>query len=488
MAITTIGTHGIGTDVIVAADIAANAVTASELADDAVDTDAIADDAVTYAKLQNLGTANRVLGSASTGLIGEVQIATAMIADNAVDGAKIALASQAAGDIMYYNGTDWIRLAKGTADQVLTMNDGATAPGWEAASAGAALSGSTNNTVVTVTGANAMIGEANLTFDGSVLSLASSNNGAANQILIDNDSDTAGSHSQLRLKVQGSSSGDPFIDFTEAGSGQDWSIGIDVSASIFKISRNAELGTNDVISIDDSGKVGIGHSSSVAPLQVHKETAVSSPYGTFAITSRDNLSGANGNFGMVFQQVNASNVVQTTRGKLFFNNQTNSMEMDVHSNGGFTITTPVQIYASVAGASCRIDRTTSIDGTLRDMLLFQRSGTTVGQIKCSNSATSYVTSSDYRLKENVLPITDALDRVALLKPSRFNFIINPDIPQDGFIAHEVSNIVPEAVGGDKDAVDEEGNIIPQGLDYSKIVPLLTAAIQELKAEIDLLKG
>ena len=58
------------------------------------------------------------------------------ITDNTVDGTKLALASQAAGDVMYYNGTDWIRLAKGTADQILTMNDGATAPGWETAAAG----------------------------------------------------------------------------------------------------------------------------------------------------------------------------------------------------------------------------------------------------------------------------------------------------------------------------------------------------------------
>jgi len=98
-------------------------------------------------------------------------IDTAHLGNNQVDGAKLALASQAAGDIMYYNGTDWIRLVKGTADQVLTMNDGATAPNWEAASAGAALTGSTDNTVVTVTGADAMVGEANLGFTGTNLGI-----------------------------------------------------------------------------------------------------------------------------------------------------------------------------------------------------------------------------------------------------------------------------------------------------------------------------
>ena len=99
----------------------------------------------------------------------------AHIGANQIDGTKLAIASQAAGDVMYYNGTDWIRLAKGTADQVLTMNDGATAPNWEAASAGATLSGSTNNTIVTVTGSDAMIGEANLTFDGTDLTVGTGN-------------------------------------------------------------------------------------------------------------------------------------------------------------------------------------------------------------------------------------------------------------------------------------------------------------------------
>ena len=135
MAITTIGTHGIGTDVIVAADIAANAVTASELADDAVD--------------------------------------TAAIANNAVTGAKIALTSQASGDIMYYNGTDWIRLAKGTADQVLTMNDGATAAGWEAAAAGGAtINNATANELVTVgSTVTELDAESLLTFTGTVFTL-----------------------------------------------------------------------------------------------------------------------------------------------------------------------------------------------------------------------------------------------------------------------------------------------------------------------------
>jgi len=91
---------------------------------------------------------------------------------NTIDGTKLALASQAAGDIMYYNGTDWVRVGIGTDGQVLTVNNAENAPGWEAASAGATLSGSTNNTVVTVTGANAMIGETGLTYSGTAMLVA----------------------------------------------------------------------------------------------------------------------------------------------------------------------------------------------------------------------------------------------------------------------------------------------------------------------------
>jgi hypothetical protein len=111
----------------------------------------------------------------------------------------------------------------------------------------------------------------------------------------------------------------------------------------------------------------------------------------------------------------------------------------------------------------------------------------VGEIKTQSSSTLFVTSSDYRLKENVVELTGALDRVSQLKPSRFNFISDADKTVDGFLAHEVQGIVPEAISGEKDAVDEEGNPEYQGIDQSKLVPLLVGAIKELKAEIETLK-
>jgi hypothetical protein len=109
-----------------------------------------------------------------------------------------------------------------------------------------------------------------------------------------------------------------------------------------------------------------------------------------------------------------------------------------------------------------------------------------GSITIGSSSVSYNTSSDYRLKENVVPMEGSLDRVDQLKPSRFNFI-GEDNVVDGFLAHEAAEVVPEAVTGEKDAVDEEGNPVYQGIDQAKLVPLLVGAIQELKAEVEALK-
>ena len=101
---------------------------------------------------------------------------------------------------------------------------------------------------------------------------------------------------------------------------------------------------------------------------------------------------------------------------------------------------------------------------------------------------AYNTSSDYRLKENILPITDGITRFQQLKPSRFNFKADPGIVMDGFLAHEAQAVVPECVTGEKDEVDVDGNPVFQGIDQSKLVPLLTAALQEAIARIETLEA
>jgi hypothetical protein len=118
---------------------------------------------------------------------------------------------------------------------------------------------------------------------------------------------------------------------------------------------------------------------------------------------------------------------------------------------------------------------------------FYSGGTRRGDVSISGSTCSFNNTSDYRLKENVASIGNAVTRLNQLKPCRFNFIDEPSKTVDGFLAHEVQAIVPEAITGEKDAVDDDGNPEYQGIDQSKLVPLLTAALQEAVAKIESLE-
>ena len=171
--------------------------------------------------------------------------------------------------------------------------------------------------------------------------------------------------------------------------------------------------------------------------------------------------------------------------------------MGIKSNGQIDFASPgtpnqsgISMFGGTNGGIMYMYRPVGQNG---DIIRFQtaissNASTRVGYINTTSSATTYNSASDYRLKENVTKITNALDRVSKLKPSRFNFIIEPKNTVDGFIAHEVQKIVPEAVTGVKDEIDENGNNHYQGMDNARLVPLLTAAIQELEARIKILEN
>jgi len=151
---------------------------------------------------------------------------------------------------------------------------------------------------------------------------------------------------------------------------------------------------------------------------------------------------------------------------------------------------------------------TTTSSSTRKAIYFNNTNGEVGSISTSGTATAYTTSSDYRLKENVTALAGSIDRVKALNPVSFNFISDADTTVDGFLAHEVQDIVPEAITGDKDAtkeeeyevtpavLDDDGNVVTeavmgtrivpdyQGIDQSKLVPLLTGALQEALAKID----
>ena len=131
-----------------------------------------------------------------------------------------------------------------------------------------------------------------------------------------------------------------------------------------------------------------------------------------------------------------------------------------------------------------------------NLVEFQSNNSNVGSISTNGSSTSFNTSSDYRLKENIVNLVDGITRLKTLKPYRFNFISDANTTIDGFLAHEVT-AVPEAITGTKDEVELEdndmrgvkkGDPIYQSIDQSKLVPLLVAALQEAVAKIETLEA
>ena len=110
-----------------------------------------------------------------------------------------------------------------------------------------------------------------------------------------------------------------------------------------------------------------------------------------------------------------------------------------------------------------------------------------GYISTRVNVTTYGTSSDLRLKENIVDTSNGIERVKQLRPVQFNFIDNKEETMDGFIAQEAKNVVPASVPGDPDAVDKDGNMIPLSMDNSKLVPIQTKALQEAIAKIETLE-
>ena len=195
--------------------------------------------------------------------------------------------------------------------------------------------------------------------------------------------------------------------------------------------------------------------------------------------------------------------VQGSSGRVMINTSTNTSPqpaLEVKSHGSTLPAIVAQGGTSTSSGS---------------ILIFRNgSGSEVGGVSMSNlnagSSVSFNTSSDYRLKENVSYDFDATTRLKQLKPARFNFIADANTTVDGFIAHEVSDIVPEAITKEKNAIqvwlqgeelpegvsvgdnklDADGNTIPdyQGIDQSKLVPLLVKTIQELEARITALES
>ena len=155
--------------------------------------------------------------------------------------------------------------------------------------------------------------------------------------------------------------------------------------------------------------------------------------------------------------------------------------IDPSSTGGITIR---QSSPATAGPVMSFNTIPANQGFTE----FRSSGTQIGSIgKSGTTGVSYYSASDYRLKENESLIIDGITRLKILKPYRFNWKADASTKVDGFFAHEVTPAVPEAITGEKDAVDSNNDPIIQQIDQSKLIPLLTAALQEAIAKIEALE-
>ena len=177
-------------------------------------------------------------------------------------------------------------------------------------------------------------------------------------------------------------------------------------------------------------------------------------------------------------------ITSSATGTAIYINSSDRVHIGASTTGNFQF----YVEATTTAESMVGINNTEGGGATRTSVSLMRSGTEVGKITTSNTATAYNTSSDYRLKENVVPMTGSINRLKTLKPSRFNFIVDADTTVDGFLAHEAQEVVPEAITGTKDELDDNGDAIMQGIDQAKLVPLLVSALQEAIARIEVLEN
>ena len=234
-------------------------------------------------------------------------------------------------------------------------------------------------------------------------------------------------------------------------------------------------GGAEIARFDSSGNLGIGTTSPSSPLHVFNSTSAK-----ITLQSSTNT-GSLGNITGAIELESADIIKFLANG---------SERMRVNASGDVLIGTTstdgkLNVSYPSGGNGCKFVLTNS--SAANNVIVFNNTNGTVGFIQMNGSNTSYNTSSDYRLKENITPMTGALATVSALKPVTYTWKADGSDGQ-GFIAHELQEVVPDCVTGEKDAVDAEGNIKPQAIDTSFLVATLTAAIQEQQAIITDLKS
>ena len=282
------------------------------------------------------------------------------------------------------------------------------------------------------------------------------------------------------LKIQAtnllleSANGETYVDCNFNGS-------VDLYYNNSKKFETTNTGVSTTGDSTITGDVGIGTTSPSAKLHVNgqnglivgdgNETGLSINNGTYIYKIGDIDGGENQSF----------IEIDSASQKTIFNN----------TNVGIGTTSPsslIEMSATLDNTDSkllRLTRSNQGSSPAKAVGFYSNSGER-GSITVSNFATAYNTSSDYRLKENVVNITNGINKVKQLEPKRFNFIGSTQVV-DGFLAHETQTVVPEAVEGEKDAVDSNGNAVYQGIDQAKLVPILTAALKEAITKIEQLE-
>lgn len=360
-------------------------------------------------------------------------------------------------------------------------------------------------------------------FDGSGANLAfgtsnSYGSGITNTAMFINSSGSVG------INTSSPTSGrildaDGQVRFQTASTGRYFDFVNDSAASYLDVSHSLNIRTNGASSLatamtlDSSGSVGLGTTSPTfltgSGLEVSRSgtatvrvarTGATASAGEFFAGNDKVVLGTATNTHLEFRANNTERLRLTSAGKLCL---------------GTTAPVSTAMITIEPDDSNRIVNTKSYDATTQYHFVFQNHlGANVGKIQVSTSATSFVANSDYRLKTDVTYDWDATTRLKQLKPARFKWIIDGDdaVPVDGFIAHEVQDIIPESISGTRDAMmDEEYEVTPavldddgnevtpavmgtrsvpdyQGIDQSKVVPLLTKALIEAVEKIEQLEA
>jgi hypothetical protein len=293
-----------------------------------------------------------------------------------------------------------------------------------------------------------------------------------------------------KIALSGNASGTGTLTIAAPNTNTDYTLTLPTEAGTVLTSGGAiDVNANapaDSLAINSSGNVGIGTSSLISGAKFQVKTATDKNFfiGTNSVGYlndagsswvQTDVKGSSITFGTGQFAVEAARI--TTTGVLLVGTTAANDITAVNANnlalGG----------KDLSGAFGMAFNSTSATGT-QYFIAWGRNGTSCGSITSTGTnSTSYNTSSDYRLKENIAPMTGALATIAQLKPCTYTWKEDGAAGQ-GFIAHELQAIVPECVTGEKDAVDADSNPQYQGVDTSFLVATLTAAIQELKAQLD----